>query len=98
MPLLNRTIKPWRQGGVEFVPLCRTIQVMPPIPIAKSHQPSGVSIQRFGKTTFSALTINCTQEFSLIGSSVMISEPAATTMATTAAVVGSMVMTCLIQL
>jgi hypothetical protein len=98
MPFFNRTIKPWRQGGVEFVPLCRTIQVMPPIPIAKSHQPSGFSIQRFGKITFSAFRINCTQEFSLMGRRVMISEPAAMMMATTAAVVGSMVMTCLIQL
>jgi hypothetical protein len=59
--------------------------------VAKSREPYGVSLQRFGKTTLSAFIISCTQEFSLMGSRVIISDPAATRMAIAAAVVGSIV-------
>ena len=55
-----------------------------PVLISEADQPSF-----FGKTTFSALRISCTQAFSLIGSRAMISEPAAITMAIAARVVGS---------
>ena len=57
-----------------------------PILVTKADQPDF-----FGNTTFSAFTISCTQAFSLIGSSAMISEPAATRIAIVARVVGSIV-------
>jgi len=72
------------------VVLRQAVGFVAPVLVAESCQPNGVGVQRFGKMIFSALTINCTQEFSLMGSRVMISELAAMTMATTAAVVGSM--------
>jgi hypothetical protein len=88
VPVFDRAVKPWLQRGAKLKILRPSLQVMPPIFIAKADQEGF-----FGKTTFSALTMSCTQAFSLIGSSAIISEPAAITMAMAARVVGSIVNT-----
>lgn len=89
MPIFDGAIQAGFERGVEFVVLRLFLQVIQPVFIADSRQPDGVGSQRFGKTTFNALMISCTQPFSLIGKSEMISLPAATMIAITARVVGS---------
>ena len=89
MPIGFGTIQARFKGGAELVVLRCFAEVIPPALIAKPCQPYCFGVQRFGKTTFKAFTISWTQLFSLIGSRVIISEPAATKMASTAAVVGS---------
>ena len=90
MPVLDGVVEAGFQGCLELVVLCCTLDLVAPILVAEARQPYDVGIQRFGKMIFSALTMSCTQEFSLMGRRVMISEPAAMMMAMTAAVVGSM--------
>jgi hypothetical protein len=90
LPLLNFTINSWSKSGIKFVILRPLVQIIRPVFIAKTKKPGGICASYFfGKRTFRALRINCTQEFSLIGRIPMISEPAAMMMLTTATVVGS---------
>ena len=91
MPVFDGAIQARLKGGVEFVVLRCFAQVITPVLVAESRQPNRVGSQRFGKTTFSALRMSWTQLFSLMGSRAITSEPAATRIAITAAVVGSIV-------
>lgn len=90
MPVLYGSIQPWLEGGVELVVTRYLLQAVPPVTVTKASEPYRVALQCFGKMIFSAFKTNCTQEFSLMGSNAMISLPAITMMAMTAAVVGSM--------
>ena len=86
VPLLFFAVKTWRKRGAKLEVLRPLLQLLLPGQIAEANQPDHF----FGKMTFSALITSCTQLFSLIGSRVMISEPAATTMAKMARVSGLM--------
>ena len=84
VPIRFGAIQLYRQRRMELVVLRPLLEVIAPVFITKADQPGF-----FGNTTFNALTISCTQAFSLIGSSAIISEPAATRIAMAASVVGS---------
>ena len=86
MPLIFLAVKARRERGAKLEVLRPLLQLLLPSRIAEANQPDHF----FGKMTFSALITSCTQLFSLIGSRVMISEPAATMMAKMARVSGLM--------
>jgi len=86
VPPLFLAVKTWRKRGAKLEISRPLLQLLLPGRIAEANQPDHF----FGKMTFSALIANCAQLFSLIGSRVMISEPAATMMARMARVSGLM--------
>ena len=89
VPLGFGAIQARFKGGVELEVLGCFVQLVAPVLIAESHQPS--CAQRFFRaTTLSTVTSSCTQLLLRIGSKVRISLPAAARIAMTARVEGSM--------
>lgn len=67
------------------------------VPILNGPVKAWANRQRFGNASLSTLKMSCTQLLERMGSSAMTSEPAATMMAITARVVGSMCDTSCVQ-
>lgn len=86
VPVLDGDGHAGLERGVELVVLGSPLELSLPLRLAKAQ----LSPQRFGKAMRSIFIPSCSQLLERMGSRAMISEPAATRMATIATEVGSM--------
>jgi len=90
VPVLDGAVEARLKRGVELVVLRNLAEVFQPSCIAESHQPGGVGAQRFGNSVLATISKAWIIPLARTpGYKLRISETAATVIAMTAVVVGS---------